>query len=53
MLGDNQYDVRTIVQDLRVTADNLRALSETLKRDPAGILVGGPPKKIRLPEDSQ
>jgi phospholipid/cholesterol/gamma-HCH transport system substrate-binding protein/paraquat-inducible protein B len=53
MLGDNQYDVRTIVQDLRVAADNLRVLSETLKRDPAGILVGGPPEKIQLPGNSQ
>ena len=53
VIGDNQYDVRTIVQDLRVTADNLRVLSETLKRDPAGVLVGGPPEKIRLPGNSQ
>jgi phospholipid/cholesterol/gamma-HCH transport system substrate-binding protein/paraquat-inducible protein B len=48
MLGDNQYDVRVIVQDLRVTADNLRTLSETAKRDPAGVLFGGPPKRIDL-----
>jgi phospholipid/cholesterol/gamma-HCH transport system substrate-binding protein len=53
LIGDNQYDVRVIVQDLRVTADNLRVLSETLKRDPAGVLVGGPPEKLRLPERSQ
>ena len=50
MLGDNQYDVRSIAQDLRVTADNLRALSETIKRYPAGVLVGGPPDKLQLPE---
>jgi ABC-type transporter Mla subunit MlaD len=50
VLGDNQYDVRAIAQDLRVTADNLRALSETIKRYPAGVLVGGPPDKLRLPE---
>jgi ABC-type transporter Mla subunit MlaD len=49
LIGDNQYDVRGIVQDLRVTADNLRALSETVKRYPAGALVGGPPDKIELP----
>ena len=53
VVGDNQYDVRTIVQGLRVTSDNLRVLSETLKRDPAGVLVGGPPEKIRLPGSSQ
>ena len=49
MLGDNQYDVRVIAQDLRVTADNLRALSETIKRHPAGVLFGGPPDKVQLP----
>jgi phospholipid/cholesterol/gamma-HCH transport system substrate-binding protein len=53
LLGDNQYDVRAIVQDLRVTADNLRALSETIKRYPAGALVGGPPDKLQLPGSAQ
>jgi ABC-type transporter Mla subunit MlaD len=49
MLGDNQYDVRVFVQDLRATASNLRTLSETIKRDPAGVLLGGPPDKVHLP----
>ena len=53
MLGDNQYDVRTILQDLRVTANNLRTLSETVKRYPAGALIGGPPEKLVLPKDSK
>lgn len=50
--GDNQYDVRVIVQDLRATADNLRTLSETLKRYPAGALIGGPPEKLQIPGNS-
>lgn len=49
MLGDNQYDVRMIVQDLRVTAENLRTVSEAAKRYPAGIFIGGPPPKTELP----
>jgi phospholipid/cholesterol/gamma-HCH transport system substrate-binding protein/paraquat-inducible protein B len=53
LIGDNQYDVRVIVQDLRVTADNLRVLSESVKRYPAGALVGGPPEKVQLPGKSQ
>jgi phospholipid/cholesterol/gamma-HCH transport system substrate-binding protein/paraquat-inducible protein B len=53
VVGDNQYDVRVIVQDLRVTADNLRTLSETVKRYPAGALVGGPPDKVHLPGSSR
>jgi phospholipid/cholesterol/gamma-HCH transport system substrate-binding protein/paraquat-inducible protein B len=53
LLGDNQYDVRASVQDLRATANNLRVLSETIKRYPAGALVGGPPEKVKLPASSQ
>jgi phospholipid/cholesterol/gamma-HCH transport system substrate-binding protein/paraquat-inducible protein B len=53
LIGDNQYDVRVIVQDLRVTADNLRTLSDAVKRYPAGALVGGPPEKVQLPRKAQ
>jgi phospholipid/cholesterol/gamma-HCH transport system substrate-binding protein/paraquat-inducible protein B len=49
VIGDNQYDLRSIVQDLRVAADNLRVVSESVKRYPAGALVGGPPDKVQLP----
>jgi paraquat-inducible protein B len=52
VVADNQYDVRVIVQDLRATAGNLRTLSETLKRYPAGALIGGPPNKLQLPGKS-
>jgi len=52
LLGDNQYDVRVIVQDLQTTADNLRSLSETIRRYPAGAVFGGPPEKVELPERS-
>ena len=53
LIGDNQYDFRVIVQDLRVTAGNLRVFSETVKRYPAGVLVGGPPEKVKLPGSSR
>ncbi len=49
MIGDNRYDIRATVQDLRVTAGNLRTLSETVKRYPAGALVAGPPDKVVPP----
>lgn len=49
LVGDNQYDVRVIVRDLRATADNLRLLSESAKRYPGGVIFGGPPEKVRLP----
>ena len=51
--ADNQYDVRVIVQDLSVTSDNMRALSEQLKAYPAGALVGGPPDPVQLPGKSR
>jgi phospholipid/cholesterol/gamma-HCH transport system substrate-binding protein len=53
LVGDNQHDVRAAVEDLRATAGNLRAVSESLKRYPAGVLVGGPPEKIELSGRSQ
>jgi paraquat-inducible protein B len=53
LVGDNQYDVRVIVQDLRVTADNLRVLSDIVKRYPAGALIGGPPEKVLFPGSSR
>jgi phospholipid/cholesterol/gamma-HCH transport system substrate-binding protein len=53
LIGDNQYDLRVVVQDLRVTAANLRVISETVKRYPAGMLVGGPPEKVKLPGNSR
>jgi ABC-type transporter Mla subunit MlaD len=53
VVGDNQYDMHAIVRALHATADNLRTLSETLKRYPAGALIGGPPEKLQLPGTSQ
>jgi phospholipid/cholesterol/gamma-HCH transport system substrate-binding protein len=52
LVGDNQYDVHATVEDLRATAGNLRALSESIQRYPAGVLVGGPPEKVQLPGHS-
>ena len=46
---DNQYDVSVIVQDLRATSANLRAMSDQIKNYPAGALIGGPPAKVQLP----
>jgi phospholipid/cholesterol/gamma-HCH transport system substrate-binding protein/paraquat-inducible protein B len=53
LLGDNQYDVRAIVQDLRTTSANLRTLSDSVKRYPAGTLLAGPPDKVQLPRTAQ
>jgi phospholipid/cholesterol/gamma-HCH transport system substrate-binding protein/paraquat-inducible protein B len=53
LLADNQYDVRAIVQDLRTTSANLRTLSDSVKRYPAGTLLAGPPDKVQLPRKAQ
>ena len=53
MIGENQHDVRGMIQDLRVTADNLRTLSEIVKRNPSGLLIGGPPQKVQLPKEGK
>jgi ABC-type transporter Mla subunit MlaD len=53
LIADNQYDAKQIVEDLRITVENLRVLSATVKRYPAGALLGGPPEKVRLPEEGK
>ena len=58
----SEQDVRVTASTERVAvvipckneADNLRELSATIKRYPAGALISGPPEKVRLPvEKSQ
>ena len=51
LLADNQYEIRGVVQDLRVTANNLRTLSENAKHYPPGLLIGGPPEKVQVPSN--
>lgn len=51
LLADNQYDIRGVVQDLRVAANNLRTLSENVKRYPPGALISGPPEKVQIPNN--
>ena len=53
VIGDNQYDVSVIVQDLRIAAGNLREFSENVKQSPARALLAGPPEKLRLPEATE
>jgi len=52
LVGDNQYDVHVIVEDLRATADNLRVLSETIKRDPSTVIFSKPPDKVVIPRSA-
>jgi ABC-type transporter Mla subunit MlaD len=51
LLADNQYDIRGVVQDLRVAASNLRTVTENAKRYPPGVLISGPPEKVQVPNN--
>ena len=53
ILGNNQYDIRAAIEDLRVTADNLRTLTEQAKRYPAGLIFGAPPPRLQLPQENK
>lgn len=44
--GGEQDDIAVTVDNLRQLSENLRALSEDLKRNPAQILRGAPPPRI-------
>ncbi|MFO6423902.1 MlaD family protein [Motilimonas sp. KMU-193] len=48
IMMDNQYDINSIIRDLRVTAENLKDFSESAKQNPSGIIFGGAPEKIKL-----
>jgi paraquat-inducible protein B len=43
LVSATQYDARAAIEDLRVSMENLRALSESARRYPAGLLFGDPP----------
>jgi paraquat-inducible protein B len=46
LVGASQYDARAAIEDLRVSMENLRALSESARRYPAGLLFGDPPNPV-------
>jgi ABC-type transporter Mla subunit MlaD len=46
LVGATQYDARAAIEDLRVSMENLRALSASARRYPAGLLFGDPPSAV-------
>ncbi|MEF9994984.1 MAG: MlaD family protein [Burkholderiaceae bacterium] len=53
IVSGNQDDIRTLIEDLRSSAVNLRALTETAKLYPAGLLFGEPPPPVVLPRQEK
>lgn len=43
--ADAGRDLAPLLRDLRVTADNLRAVTEQMRRYPSGVLFGSPPPR--------
>ncbi|MDB5926549.1 MAG: hypothetical protein JWN13_5485 [Betaproteobacteria bacterium] len=46
LVGASQYDARAAIEDLRVSMENLRVLSDSARRYPAGLLFGDPPSPV-------
>ena len=49
-LGAPEADLPVIFDDLRQTAENLRGISEELRRNPAALVFGQPPKPLERPQ---
>lgn len=50
LLDDNEPDLQLLMADLKILAQNFKHLSESLKQDPAQILLSAPPKRSEIVE---
>jgi hypothetical protein len=48
-VSDLQRQLDPLLRDARAIAANLRQTSETLRRDPASVLLGAPPPQGKKP----
>ncbi|ALR18564.1 MlaD family protein [Vibrio natriegens] len=48
IMADNQSDINYVIKDLRVTVENLKDFSETLKSQPSSIIFSAEPEKLKL-----
>lgn len=48
IMADNQSDVNFVIKDLRVTVENLKSFSETLKNQPSSIIFSSEPEKLKI-----
>jgi phospholipid/cholesterol/gamma-HCH transport system substrate-binding protein/paraquat-inducible protein B len=53
LVGANQADVRRAIEDMQVAAENFRALSALLSRDPSALLFSPPPRPVVLPKETR
>ncbi|MBE3867788.1 MCE family protein [Vibrio parahaemolyticus] len=48
IMADNQSDINYVIKDLRVTVENLKSFSETLKNQPSSIIFSSEPEKLKI-----
>ncbi|EKA4466745.1 glycerophosphodiester phosphodiesterase [Vibrio parahaemolyticus] len=48
IMADNQSDINYFIKDLRVTVENLKSFSETLKNQPSSIIFSSEPEKLKI-----
>lgn len=48
IMADNQPEINYVMKDLRVTVENLKSFSETLKNQPSSIIFSSEPDKLKI-----
>lgn len=48
IMSDNQSNINYVIKDLRVTVENLKSFSETLKNKPSSIIFSSEPEKLKI-----
>ncbi|MEK2098908.1 MlaD family protein [Vibrio parahaemolyticus] len=48
IMADNQSDINYVIKELRVTVENLKSFSETLKNQPSSIIFSSEPEKLKI-----
>ncbi|HDY7465602.1 TPA: MCE family protein [Vibrio vulnificus] len=48
IMADNQPEINYVMKDLRVTVENLKSFSETLKNQPSSIIFSSEPQKLKI-----
>jgi ABC-type transporter Mla subunit MlaD len=53
VVGANQYEVSALIEELNASALNLRAVTDNLRRNPAGLFFSNPPPAVTLPRQEK
>jgi phospholipid/cholesterol/gamma-HCH transport system substrate-binding protein/paraquat-inducible protein B len=53
VVGANQFEVSAMIEELNASAANLRAVTESLRRNPASLFFSAPPPVVTLPRQEK